>query len=195
MTARRGERIGSAGRGHFPSGVSGAAGAASNAIMAFASFVLASVVSSAYARMRVQGGGVFLLLSEPRLESGNLQEQDVAGIGGGRLRQIRNRLARAAGRLVGREEESSQLGCHLTVFRIGLEHLFVKGLRLFELCPRYGERQEFSYPRRGWWPSEPDAPASAWLLSAGMHSLARRARMIRTPRCRCFRVSFHPPVA
>ena len=51
------------------------------------------------------GGGEFLLPSEPRLESGNLQgEQRVLRIGRGRLRQMRDRLARAAGRLVCREK-------------------------------------------------------------------------------------------
>ena len=55
------------------------------------------------------GGGEFLLLPEPRLESGNLQgEHRVLRIGGGRLRQMRNRLARAAGRLVGRGEFGQQ---------------------------------------------------------------------------------------
>ncbi len=50
--------------------------------------------------------------------------------------------------------------------------------------PRKGDRQEFSYPRRGWWPYEPEAPASAW------RALCRNAT-----RCRFGLVRFGPRVA
>src|SRR5262249_36125506 len=46
------------------------------------------------------GGGVFLALPEPRLQGSNLQGQErVPRVGGGASRQVRDRLARAAGRL------------------------------------------------------------------------------------------------
>src|SRR5262249_32308829 len=55
------------------------------------------------------GGGEILLLTEPRLAGSDLEREDrVLRIGGGRLRQIGDGLARAAGTLVSRGEFGEQ---------------------------------------------------------------------------------------
>ena len=77
--------------------------------LAARSAVVSSLVTFREREDPLPGGGEFLVLPEPRLESGDLQrEYRVLRIGGGRSRQKRERLARAAGGLRGRGQLGQQ---------------------------------------------------------------------------------------
>ena len=77
--------------------------------LAARSAVSASLVSLANARIRCRVAASSLSCPNHAWRAATFRESDrVLRIGGGRLRQMRDRLARAAGRLVGRGELGQQ---------------------------------------------------------------------------------------